>query len=519
MFFTAGEVLEGEGEMLVADGAEVALEAIFEADGGFGVAVGDDLVDFGEVDEKFGEGGWIGGGDEEIEVVDRFLGAAVGTGEGGPGNLGMVSEPVEEGFGEGGDLTEAEAVGKLFAGGDGGEDFFDRFFAKAGELFDGIALAGGAEGVDGIDVELVVEGFDFFGSEALKFEEIEKGGGEFVAKGKVEFEFSGRGEFVNFLLEGIAESFDPGEFVVGGELDDVSVEAVDDFGSIAVSAGFEGIFAFEFKEEGDFFEGFHDGFAGDGGHVGEDGRRGEICKTKDSNKWAVGDKKNAMSHPNVKFYNEAIDAAQAGDLERARGAIEQALTEDANDVQSWQLYAVILNALGETEKAEKANAKVQEIGISEVDDLVMKAADAVGQGKFGVAITHYEDALELEPDRPELYVSYALALIQGNYPADAEEAATKAIELGSDDPAAWYAHGRVMRLRGKSGQGLESMKKALELNPEMVLARYECGMILAEKGELQEALEAFERVLLDHPTDENAIEAKARILEAMEGGK
>lgn len=223
-----------------------------------------------------------------------------------------------------------------------------------------------------------------------------------------------------------------------------------------------------------------------------------------------------MSSPNVKFYNAAIDAAQSGDLAGSRTAIESALTEDPNDVQSWQLYAVILNSLGESEKAAKALAKVKELGLSEVDELIMKAADAIGQNKFDVAITHYEDALELEPDRAEVYVSYALALLQGDYPADAEEAANKAVELGADDASAWYARGRILRLRGKKRDALESLQKALELQGNLVLARYECGMILAEMGELPAALECFELVLKDHPDDPNAAQAKAQILAKIE---
>lgn len=225
-----------------------------------------------------------------------------------------------------------------------------------------------------------------------------------------------------------------------------------------------------------------------------------------------------METANVKFYNAAIDSAQAGDLGAALKAIEAALVESPNDVQSWQLYSVVLNALGETEKAEKANIKIKELGISEVDELVMKAADAVGQNKFALAITHYEDALELEPERSELYVSYALALMQGDYPGDAEEAADKAVELTPSDPSAWYAQGRIRRLRGKNQEALASLKKALELQGNLVLARYECGMILAETGELAEALACFEKVLEDHPEDENAITAKAAILQKMEEG-
>ncbi|YCM45910.1 tetratricopeptide repeat protein [Verrucomicrobiaceae bacterium 227] len=225
-----------------------------------------------------------------------------------------------------------------------------------------------------------------------------------------------------------------------------------------------------------------------------------------------------MATPNVKYYNAAIDAAQSGDLPAALQAVETALTEDPVDVQSWQLYSVLLNALGETEKAENAMAKVRELGLSEADELIMKAADAIGQNKIGVAITHYEDALELDPDRPEVYVSYALALMQGDYPKDADEASAKAVEMAPGDASAWYARGRILRLRGKKSEALEALEKALSLQGNLVLARYECGMILAETGQLVAALKCFEDVLKDHPEDENAIKAKAAILEVMEEG-
>lgn len=242
-----------------------------------------------------------------------------------------------------------------------------------------------------------------------------------------------------------------------------------------------------------------------------------ICKTKAFAHGARSANSWPMSTSNLKYYNAAIDAAQQGDIPAARAAIESALTEDPNDVQSWQLYGVVLNALGETEKAEKAVAKVKELGLSEVDELIMKAADAIGQNKFGVAITCYEDALELESNRPEVYVSYALALMHGNYPADAEEAASKAVEMAPNDASAWYAKGRIQRLRGDKIEALTSLKKAIELQGTLVLARYECGMILAEMGELKAALECFEQVLVDHPEDQNAIEAKAAILAKIEG--
>lgn len=226
-----------------------------------------------------------------------------------------------------------------------------------------------------------------------------------------------------------------------------------------------------------------------------------------------------MANAHIKYYNAAVDAVQSGDLPGALKAIETSLTEDPNDPQSWQLYAVVLNAMGESEKAANAMTKVKELGLSEVDELLMKAADAAGEGKFGIAITCYEDALEIENDRPEIYTSYALALMEEKYTSDALEAAAKAVELAPQDPFAQYTLGRILRLSGKKEEALESLSKAAELDPNLVLASYERGMILSETGRLEEALKCFENVLQHHPEDANAAEAKASILAALEGGQ
>ena len=68
-----------------------------------------------------------------------------------------------------------------------------------------------------------------------------------------------------------------------------------------------------------------------------------------------------MSESSIEYYNAAIDAVQAGQMEEALAAVENSLTEDPKDGQTWQLYVVILNALGRAADAEKARAKVAEI--------------------------------------------------------------------------------------------------------------------------------------------------------------
>ena len=83
VFFAPGEVGESEGEFVVRDHAEVALGALFGADTGFGIAVAEDFVGPLAIDEEIHDGFGIVAGDDEVDIVDRFLGAAIAAGEGG----------------------------------------------------------------------------------------------------------------------------------------------------------------------------------------------------------------------------------------------------------------------------------------------------------------------------------------------------------------------------------------------------------------------------------------------------
>lgn len=223
-----------------------------------------------------------------------------------------------------------------------------------------------------------------------------------------------------------------------------------------------------------------------------------------------------MPKTSIDYYNDAVDAVQSGQLQEALGAAETSLTEDPKDAQTWQLYAVILNALGRKEDAEKAMVKVKEMGLSEVDELLMQAADAAGNGKMARAITLYEDALELDDSRAQIHISYALALLDQDYKKDALEAATTGVQLAPDDASAHYALGRTLRLSGQKELAFKALEKATSLPNPPIIARYEFGMLLAETGKLPEALDCFEAFLALHPNDPNAQKAREKIKEALE---
>ena len=277
VLLAAGKVLERKGKLRGADRTEVALQAGLEPDTRLGIAVGQDFVDLRKLGEKGGGGGTVVGGNEEIDVVHGFLGAAVGARNSALGHARAGAEALEEGLGERGDLAQAKAVRKSRVRSDSGEDFFDSFSAKSFQCGDfGLFLARVFEGVERVDAELVVEHLDLFWTEALEVEELEKGAGKLGAQLFVKVEFSGGGELVELLLEGVAEALDAVEFVVLGTLHDVAVKVLDDLGSGSVGADLKGVLALEFEKESDVVKDRYEGFAGHEGGIWGLGWLGEL---------------------------------------------------------------------------------------------------------------------------------------------------------------------------------------------------------------------------------------------------
>lgn len=222
-----------------------------------------------------------------------------------------------------------------------------------------------------------------------------------------------------------------------------------------------------------------------------------------------------MPAPSIEFYNEAVDAIQSGDLPGALAAAENSLTENPSDAETWQLYSMILSALGRNEDAAKATTKLKELGLSEADEFLLKASASAAAGDLNSAIRHYESAFLAEPTRPEIHSAYALALMQGGKTNEALSAAEKGVSLAPEDSRTNYALGHVLRLAGDKDAALAALTKAVSAEPDMMIALYEQGMVFAEKGRLKEALANFEKFLAIHPDDPSASEAVARIREQL----
>ena len=214
-----------------------------------------------------------------------------------------------------------------------------------------------------------------------------------------------------------------------------------------------------------------------------------------------------MSAKSEELYDRALDLLQAGNVAEGLTAIEESLMENSEDPLTWRLYAVTLTAIGRHADAAAAMEKAQGFGLGDVDALLMKAAEAQVAGDIDAAISRYEDALELDESRHELWAAYSLALLQAGYNKDALESSEKAISLGADDAQAWYARGRVLRLTGDMPGALTAYDRAVELDSSIPVAWHERGMVQVELGENRAAAKSFDRVLELQPDDPAAREA------------
>ncbi len=223
-----------------------------------------------------------------------------------------------------------------------------------------------------------------------------------------------------------------------------------------------------------------------------------------------------MSDKSEELYDNAVDLIQEGKMEEGITVIEEALMEDPEDGQTWQLYSVVLKANGREEDAANALKKAESFGVDELQALLMKAAEAHVEGNLPAAISRFEEALEIDESLPEVWVAYAMALVQGGYEKDALDATEKAVSLGESEPQPWYARGHVLRVVGDFAAALPAFEKAVGIAPDLGIAWHELGMVKVETGDLAGAKTAFAKVLELQPDDPAAAEAMAIVQAKME---
>jgi predicted O-linked N-acetylglucosamine transferase (SPINDLY family) len=213
--------------------------------------------------------------------------------------------------------------------------------------------------------------------------------------------------------------------------------------------------------------------------------------------------------------DEAIALHRGGRLDQAARAYEAMLEEDPSNADALHLLAIVRMDQGKLDDAESLARRA--IGIE--GRAAIYHATLAGilreKGEHAQAVIESERAVELGPERGEIWNNHGVTLERASRKDEAILAYQRAIAI---DPSLVFAHvnlGRTFRDMEKFAEALGEYMIAIALDPSCAAARCGLAALLAQKGQPQAALEHWEAVLAAHPDHREALVDSALVLGSM----
>ncbi|MGX4737151.1 tetratricopeptide repeat protein [Kitasatospora griseola] len=124
-----------------------------------------------------------------------------------------------------------------------------------------------------------------------------------------------------------------------------------------------------------------------------------------------------------------------------------------------------------------------------------------GEGRHDLALADFDQAVALDPDRPEALHSRGRALIAVLRYEEALIDLGRAVELDPDFSAAFATRGEALRLSGRQQEALTEFDRAIELDPQHSWAIAHRGETHHELGRTEEAFADLARAVDLNPED------------------
>jgi tetratricopeptide (TPR) repeat protein len=117
--------------------------------------------------------------------------------------------------------------------------------------------------------------------------------------------------------------------------------------------------------------------------------------------------------------------------------------------------------------------------------------EQVGLGNFAGAIQAYQEAIKIEPDFADVYLSLGHAYLKTQKPQEAIKAFKEAIRLKPEMEEAHYGMGLEYFRAGKMEEASKAFKKAVAVNPRMAKAHYGLALTYQDMGKQNLLLEEY----------------------------
>lgn len=118
------------------------------------------------------------------------------------------------------------------------------------------------------------------------------------------------------------------------------------------------------------------------------------------------------------------------------------------------------------------------------------------KGEYDRAARAFQDVLLDDPLNPRAWSYRGIALAHLGRAGEAEQALSRAIELGPGSGETWFHLGVARSLRSEWPEAVSAYRHAVALIPDDLVAWHRLGVALAESGDEPAASVAFERALV-----------------------
>jgi len=138
-------------------------------------------------------------------------------------------------------------------------------------------------------------------------------------------------------------------------------------------------------------------------------------------------------------------------------------------------------------------------------DVVGKVRALKEEGNWNLVVIYAVEWARKQPDNADAWKELSQGYIKLRQYSEAQDAATKAVELGPDDFLQWQNLGQINLALQLPAEALKAFHQAVVLNDHDVVSLVQAGILNAQFGRLPEAGTAFAKALTVSPEDVQAL--------------
>jgi tetratricopeptide (TPR) repeat protein len=148
---------------------------------------------------------------------------------------------------------------------------------------------------------------------------------------------------------------------------------------------------------------------------------------------------------------------------------------------------------------------VSDIGVTDVNKLLIQALDLQNQGETAQAAQLFRKILESEPANAAALYSLSLIMMNAGELDQAKQYSSHGVQVQAGFAPLWFVHGAILQALGDKQGALDSYDQALQVKPDYLEVLTNSGVLLRNMMRHKESLERFQRVLAIDPNHQTAL--------------